>query len=323
LELKEAASRARAIFRGGSSSSGGGSGARSSSKGEDVTFHFQLGDAATIGQEGKAGAALATALARLHLAAPATATTPGNNLTAAATATATATATSPPLFDALWMQFAVHYVCDSERHLAGLLAGVARFSAPGARFCLSFPNPLVVAAHLGLGKDRGTETSDSDAALLVGARSLASDPVFRIEADPDFLSSQGQRGPGPEGALHTTGGNASYASRSLDDFGTAYRFSLGDDAVRDCKEFLVPLRPLLRMAETHGLRRVALVTLPAFLTACASGGNASPHLWAGVSSLRGVMKVTGPDSRACSQQEWDAISAYCVLVLEKKHTHGG
>lgn len=177
----------------------------------------------------------------------------------------------------VWCQFALHYFCASRDSLSAFIANVSGSLARGGRFCASFPNPFAVISHLNriAQQPEGSSKSGSDVCYI----SSESKQQVSIEA-------------------------------GLLEFGLGYRFTLGD-AVRECAEFVVPLRALVGVAAEAGLRLVRLQPMHAFMARCAQ----DPDLVA----LKEVMQLTGPKSvgRPLSAEEWDAIGLYCLVVFEK------
>ena len=182
-------------------------------------------------------------------------------------------------FDMALCQFALHYFCDQEQRVTRVLTLVSGLLKPGHRFCASFPNPYHILRRLERkeGGNVGGEQSTS--------------PLCSVERtqEGDELP------PNEEVALRT--------------FGLGYTFTLGD-AVQSCKEYIVPLKKVIEIAESVGLHLVTLQPLQEHIFLMMQDKETD--------QLREGMGVVGPDSpRQLSNEEWRAIGVYVVAAWQK------
>ena len=84
------------------------------------------------------------------------------------------------------------------------------------------------------------------------------------------------------------------------------------DAVQQCEEFVVPLKALVSIASTLGLRLVRLQQMHALMVQSADDTE--------LLAMREDMKIVGSRSigRPLSEEEWEAIGVYCVAVFVKE-----
>ncbi len=132
---------------------------------------------------------------------------------------------SPPVFDVISIQFALHYGCGSEADLAKMLRNVGRLLAPeGGTLLATSIDARCLRHHL-------LQQQQQDGDAPAGEKEFGN-AVYRVRLSPEAAAA------GPELAA----------------LGLRYTFSLAS-AVDACDEYVVHLPSLTRLArETAGLR---------------------------------------------------------------------
>ena len=174
-------------------------------------------------------------------------------------------------FDMACCQFALHYFCDKEERIINLFKIVSDLLKPGSRFCASFPNPYHIVHRL-----KKNERPPHESGALCSVE--RSESV--VEKVGDFLSS----------------------------FGVEYIFSLGD-AVKQCKEYIVPIHRVIELAESCGLEVITLLPMQDYIISMTKDDETC--------ALREVMGVGKDMARPLDDEEWKAIGVYMIAAWQK------
>merc|ERR1711988_287833 len=138
-------------------------------------------------------------------------------------------------------QFAMHYMMESEQKFRNFISMVASHLKSGGRFVATTVDAnMLLSLVYGMGK-----VDPKDDARVLSIRGYNNFETCRVRIGRETLSQ-----------LHLGGGGGGERTSNVNIFGLRYTFELRDstsDVSVDAPEWLVPLRPILQIAEEYGL----------------------------------------------------------------------
>jgi mRNA (guanine-N7-)-methyltransferase len=205
-------------------------------------------------------------------------------------------------FDAISIQFALHYLFQSEARALNFFSNIAGRLAPGGVFLGTIPDAAVLIRRL-----RDVQAAPAGAGPAGGAPTGWGNSLYSVQFDPAAAAASWELGAAP--------------------YGVRYTFYLAE-AVDHVDEYLVPWQLLVRLAAAVGLKPIAHDNFHAWYerqTGSAAGGAAGGG---GRTSVSGSGPVA-PEARALlkrmrvldvegtmTPEEWEVAGLYRVFAFQ-------
>jgi mRNA (guanine-N7-)-methyltransferase len=189
-------------------------------------------------------------------------------------------------FDVISIQFALHYLFQSETRALTFFQNIAKLLPPGGIFLGTIPDANVLIRNL-RNSTNTTTTKADDESIKSTTVSFGND-LFRITFPPESIERQFNLGDNP--------------------YGLRYSFYL-EEAVENIDEYLVPLPLLERLGNAIGLELIESSNFHEFYSKMKD----SPENQQLLQSMR-VFNFNG----TLSNHEWQVASMYRTFVFRKR-----